>query len=495
VRDTPQAPQWDMLPGALDTAMLAFTRRPGVLRCNTYVLCTPHHALVVDPGADPAQTRTVAAMVSGLLRDAPRQATLCLTHCHLDHCASMDVLHGALPEATVLCHSEGAEALRRADPDLTLAGLTALRVPALPDVLPLFQGPGPAGVPRAMDTPGGGLRSLSIPIGPRDALQVYHTPGHSPDSVCYRVGGALFAGDLPFAAGPGLVRLPGWNGAQLAASLEKILWLLEHCNVSTVLPGHGRALERGEARRVMADILADLRGRGAIDTPPPGGALPGALLASCAALLAEAALPAPAKADPEATLPAALPSPEAMPGLHRRAARLAAALDRTLDAAAPGTGGTDPAAHAVRRARRRLGDLLCALHGFRFADHAGPAEANQTVAGLLAELSASGRFAEVALSFAHAASAPVARMDAEALADLVETALEAYKDAGAREARVTVRTEGPCVVVALCAAPGGPELPETLAAYLRLSMDAYGGAFEAAPGRCTFAMPRAGEDR
>jgi hypothetical protein len=43
------------------------------------------------------------------------------------------------------------------------------------------------------------------------------------------------------------------------------------------------------------------------------------------------------------------------------------------------------------------------------------------VAGLLAELSASGRFAEVALSFAHAASAPVARMDAEALADLVET--------------------------------------------------------------------------
>lgn len=481
--DTPQPPQWDMVPGALDTAMLTFARRPGVLRCNTYVLRTPQYVLVMDPGADAVQARAAGALAAGLLREAPLQAALCLTHCHLDHCAAAGEVLAALPEATVVCHCQGAEALLRADPDLTLAGLTALRVPVLADVLPLFQGPGPAGVSRAMNTPGGGLRSLSIPIGPRDALQVYHTPGHSPDSVCYRVGGALFAGDLPFAAGPGLLRLPGWDGVQLAASLEKIIWLLDHCNVTTVLPGHGRALDRGEARRVMSAMLADLHGRAELRAPTPGPAFPQALLGACAGLLAEAGK----AATPE--LPSAMPTPEALPGLHLRLARLAEALD-----AAPGA-QDDHAAHAARRARRRLGDLLCALHGFRFADHAGVAETNQTVGGLLAGLGGDGRFAGFALDFAPACPGPEARMDAEALADLVETALEAYKDAGAPGARVAVLARGDAVTVTVRPAPPAPELPGPLAEYLRLSMAAYGGGFEAAPGGCTFLMSRAREDR
>jgi glyoxylase-like metal-dependent hydrolase (beta-lactamase superfamily II) len=135
-----------MVPGALDTAMLTFARRPGVLRCNTYVLRTPQYVLVMDPGADAVQARAAGALAAGLLREAPLQAALCLTHCHLDHCAAAGEVLAALPEATVVCHCQGAEALLRADPDLTLAGLTALRVPVLADVLPLFQGPGPAGV-------------------------------------------------------------------------------------------------------------------------------------------------------------------------------------------------------------------------------------------------------------------------------------------------------------------------------------------------------------
>lgn len=482
----PTQPQWEMLPGALDTAMLAFARRPGVLRCNTYLLRTPEYALVIDPGADLAQARAVADAARALTRELPRQAALCLTHCHLDHCAAAGTFLDALPEATVVCHSAGAEALRRGDADLTLAALTALPIPALGDIHALFAGPGPAGVSRAMDTPGGGLRSLSIPIGPRDALQVYHTPGHSPDSVCYRVGGALFAGDLPFATGPGLVALPGWDGVQLAASLEKILWLLDHCNVTTVLPGHGRALERGEARRVMADMLDGLHGHAQLATPRQDTAFPQALLEACAALLDEAGAPqAPG-------LPQALPARPALPGLHLRAARLA----RELDQALPAPGSEEwPGARAARRARRRLGDFLCALHGFRFADHAGPVEVNHAVATLLATLGPGGRLASFALDFAHSPAAPRARMDPEVLADLVETALEAYKDCGASGATVAVHARADAVAVAVEPDPNGTALPGPCADYLRLAMQAYGGAFEAAPGRCTLLMPRVGEDQ
>jgi len=487
VTDHPTSqPQWELVPGALDTAMLAFARRPGVLHCNTYLLRTPEYVLVIDPGADEAQAGAAAATARALTRELPRQAALCLTHCHLDHCAAAGTVLSALPEATVICHSAGAEALRQGDADLTLAALTALAIPALGDIHPLFAGPGPAGVSRAMDTPGGGLRSLSIPIGPRDALQVYHTPGHSSDSVCYRVGGALFAGDLPFATGPGLVALPGWDGAQLAASLEKILWLLDHCNVATVLPGHGRALARGEARRVMTDMLGGLHGQAQFTSPRQDTAFPEALLGACTTLLDEAGAPQ------ASGLPQALPAPPALPGLHLRAARLARELDQAL--AAPGQ-DEQPGVRVARRARRRLGDFLCALHGFRFADHAGLAEANHTVATLLAALGASGRFAGFPLSFAHCVTAPRARMDPEVLADLVETALEAYKDCGASGATVAVQALGDTVAVAVEPDPGSTPLPGPCADYLRLTMLAYGGAFEAAPGRATLLMPRAGEDQ
>ena len=482
----PTQPQWEMLPGALDTAMLAFARRPGVLRCNTYLLRTPEYVLVIDPGADQAQALAAADTARALTRELPRQAALCLTHCHLDHCAATGAFLDALPEATVVCHSAGAEALRRGDADLTLAALTALAIPALGDIHALFAGPGPAGVSRAMDTPDGGLRSLSIPIGPRDALQVYHTPGHSPDSVCYRVGGALFAGDLPFATGPGLVALPGWNGVQLAASLGKILWLLDHCNVTTVLPGHGRALARGEARRVMADMLGGLRGHAQLTTPRQDTAFPEALLGACATLLDEAGAPqAPG-------LPQTLPPPSALPGLHQRAARRGRAREQTL--AAPERAGL-PAARATRRARHRLGDFLCALHGFRFADHAGPVEVNHAVATLLADLSSGGRLTGFALGFVHSTASPRALMDPEVLADLVETALEAYKGCGASGATVAVHTRGNAVAVAVEPAPGTTALPGPCADYLRLAMQAYGGAFEAAPDRCTLLMPRVEEDR
>lgn len=479
-----QDPVWEPIPGALDTALLAFERRPGILHCNTYLLKTPDYALVVDPGADAAHAAHIGALVRGLTRELPRQVAICLTHCHLDHCSTVDAVASAChPESIILCHKHGADALRDHDPDATLQTLTGLDFPRAADCHALFAGCG--GVARAMDTPGGGLRSLSIPIGPRDALQVYHTPGHSPDSVCYRVGGALFAGDLPFAAGPGIVPLPGWDGDELAASVTKVLWLLDHCNITTVYAGHGRALDRTEARRALGHILDDLAAR-------PGAAtattdFPGAQLSACGALLARTEPDGDSLDDvaqqAQDIQRAFLDRPE-HPDHHQRAARMALRLDALLQDPATVTG-----LRLLRRARRRLGDFLCSLHGFRFHSHAGRVELNHTIGALTAEVAELPGFANTRLIFSHALSAPQAVMDAEVLADLVETVLEYFAAHGADRAQTAVLPDSGRIIVRVTHPGDAVALPPETERYLRLSMEAYGGTFSAAPGQCDFSMP------
>ena len=49
----------------------------------------------------------------------------------------------------------------------------------------------------------------SFQIGKNDVLHLYHTPGHSPDGICYQLGEFLFTGDLFLAANPGVAGIVG----------------------------------------------------------------------------------------------------------------------------------------------------------------------------------------------------------------------------------------------------------------------------------------------
>lgn len=68
-------------------------------------------------------------------------------------------------------------------------------------------------------------------------LQIYHTPGHSPGSVClyWPEQKALFTGDLVFKDGLGRTDLPGGDGAQIKASIQRMARL----DVELLLSGHG----------------------------------------------------------------------------------------------------------------------------------------------------------------------------------------------------------------------------------------------------------------
>jgi hypothetical protein len=88
-----------------------------------------------------------------------------------------------------------------------------------------------------------------------DALEIYPAPGHSPDSVCIRVGEVLFIGDLLAAANPMVAGISGWHRDDLIDTLKQVLWLLDNMPIRFCYPGHGGIIPADKAR----DILQRLR--------------------------------------------------------------------------------------------------------------------------------------------------------------------------------------------------------------------------------------------
>jgi hydroxyacylglutathione hydrolase len=71
------------------------------------------------------------------------------------------------------------------------------------------------------------------------SVRFLHTPGHTPGSQCFLVGGNLIAGDTLFVGGCGRVDLPGSDPAQMYDSLVNKLRALP--DETVLYPGHNYA--------------------------------------------------------------------------------------------------------------------------------------------------------------------------------------------------------------------------------------------------------------
>ncbi len=233
--------QWQPVPEIAGAEIYPFLRKPDVTCSNAYIIRTPGDILIIDTGADAGQMDSILSLVEETLREAPRPVTLFLTHCHADHClqATRDHRFRAIPGLTIAAEEAGARALESGDPIRTVADLMGWGIEPLPVGLPLF-----TARDRVILDLGGGntLRRQEIPLHSGDTLTVYHTPGHSPDSICIRLGGFLFIGDLLASACPGIAGLTGWDQPALLASVERVRWILGHEPVSLCCPGHGRSI-------------------------------------------------------------------------------------------------------------------------------------------------------------------------------------------------------------------------------------------------------------
>ena len=122
-----------------------------------------------------------------------------LTHNHMDHLLALAALHSKL-KVPLAAHA-----------------LDAGNLPSPPEML-LTDG----------DT---------IPLG-NLKLEVLHTPGHTPGSLCFKVGRYLISGDTIFPGGPGKTGSPAAFKQIIKSITEKILVLPDD---TPIYPGHGES--------------------------------------------------------------------------------------------------------------------------------------------------------------------------------------------------------------------------------------------------------------
>ncbi len=186
----------------------------GPLACNCSIVGDPdrREAVVIDPGDEPDR------ILEALSGSGFKAVALIHTHAHFDH-AGCSALLKRITGAPILMHA-GDRPLYQ---NLTVQGQTfglSLDAPGIID--------------RTLE---GGDR---VACGKQE-LEVIHTPGHTPGSLCFRMpgedGDVLFSGDTLFRRSIGRTDLWGGSTPQILDSIRSRLLTLP--GGLRVIPGHG----------------------------------------------------------------------------------------------------------------------------------------------------------------------------------------------------------------------------------------------------------------
>ncbi|MBI2886805.1 MAG: MBL fold metallo-hydrolase [Chloroflexi bacterium] len=175
---------------------------------NCYLLVCPEtqESLVIDAPSEPERILELA--------QGTRIRQIVITHNHRDHWGALAELKQRAG-AQVAAHPEDAAALP-VPLDLSLQDGDLLRIGTI-------------------------------------TVQVIHTPGHTPGSLCLLTGRHLFTGDTLFPGGPGHTRTP----QDLLQTIQSITTRLFPLSDDVqIYPGHGAGTELGTAKQEYAVFAA-----------------------------------------------------------------------------------------------------------------------------------------------------------------------------------------------------------------------------------------------
>jgi glyoxylase-like metal-dependent hydrolase (beta-lactamase superfamily II) len=199
-----------------------FSDNPYLTNCWMLAREGGEEALVIDPGFE-------AERVHGILSKAGLKAVAALaTHGHGDHVGAVMAFCGN--DIPLYIHAEDELAL--SDAAAWGAGYGTYS-------------PGRPPLTRTVKD-GDTVEAAGF------ALEVVHTPGHTPGSVCYRVDDSVFSGDLVFAGSIGRYDFPNSSEEAMFASLRRFLELPDDVRV---LPGHMATTTVGRERRSNPFLL------------------------------------------------------------------------------------------------------------------------------------------------------------------------------------------------------------------------------------------------
>jgi hydroxyacylglutathione hydrolase len=204
--------------------MIVETFPVGMLACNATIIGDEEtrEAIVVDGGDG------VDDVTDRLKRLGLRARYLVHTHAHFDHISCVGRLR-ELTQAPALLHPA----------DLPIYH-------DQPRLVKLF---GLSPIPEVVELDGDLHDGDRIEVG-RVTCDVLHTPGHTPGSVCFAIGGSsntrLLTGDTLFAGAIGRWDLGGTSMEDIVSSIRRKL--LDFPDATPVVPGHGAFTTIGHER-------------------------------------------------------------------------------------------------------------------------------------------------------------------------------------------------------------------------------------------------------
>ena len=201
-------------------------REKGVLDANTYVI-RGEQTVLIDPGLG----NYLGLLLKEMQEDgiAPKEVdVIAITHLHPDHCDATAALKD-VSGAKVAVHVSQWEYL-----DMLLeAASRVLGIEA---------------------------KKFEVDFVFEDSLEhtelrIQHTPGHSPESICFYAVDkkTLISGDLVFDKGIGRTDLPFGNTEELINSINTISTL----DTELLLPGHGAILKGQSNVKMNYDFIRE----------------------------------------------------------------------------------------------------------------------------------------------------------------------------------------------------------------------------------------------